>query len=368
MLLVIAAPWLQKSFQIFTPGPLYGNFTLADNVKFTWAGWMNGTYQEQKTKYINDHIGFREDLIRINNQIDLSLFEVLHADVVLGRNRYLYQQCYVDEHYGKGFAGYDYIRNMCTKLRYIQDCLSSKGKTLLIISPPTKDDIYPECLPYLPALKPTTKRNSIACRYFYDSLHINYIDIDTIFKKEKPKSREALFTRQGIHWSIYGSYIATDTIIKWLEAERHIKLPELHITAIEHTNKARFTDNDLGWPLNLIIHFARETYAYPVAKYTPENVSNKPSVVLVGDSFNWSLITNGLMDNAFSKWQFWYYFKNVKNKNNMDASVDALSMNGYNWKGQLDSADCLIINYTPHNLNELNCFTDSAYNYYYSKQ
>jgi len=368
MLLVIAAPLIQGTFQIFTPGPLYGSFTLASDTTLTIDNWLSGDYQQRKTRFINDHVGFREDLIRVNNQVDLSLFEILHADATLGKNHYLYQPAYIDEHYGKTFMGYENIRVMCIRLKFIQNFLAENGKTLLIICPPTKDDIYPEYLPYMPGVKNTQRRNSIAVRYFYDSLHLNYIDVDAIFKKKKTETKEQLFTREGIHWSTYASYFATDTIIKWLEHKRNIRLPELKITSVEHTKKPRFADNDLGWPLNLIIPFDEETYSYPVASYVVKNGSRKPSLVLVGDSFNWTFITNGLMSNVFDKWQFWYYFNDVKNEKNMDAPLDVLPVSGYNWKGALDSTDCLMLNYTPHNLDELNRFVDSAYNYFITKQ
>jgi SGNH hydrolase-like domain, acetyltransferase AlgX len=364
MLLLIAAPLLQDLLKVFHPPSLYGYYTLADDATFNVHRWLSGDYQEQKNKYLNDHVGFRPDLVRLNNQVDLSLFQNLHADAVLGKDRYLYQQCYIDEHYGRTFWGYDSIRDMCLKLKYIQDHLAAKGKTLLVIQPPTKDNFYPEYLPDAPGVSYTTLRNSIVYEHICDSLNINYIDVNAIFIKNKPVAKDPLFTKQGTHWSIYGSYITSDTIIKWLEHTRNVKLPELRITSVEHSEKARYTDNDLGWPLNLMIPFAKEHYAYPVATYISDSATQKPRLVLVGDSFNWSLITNGLIGNVFSNWQFWYYFKNVKNANNMEAPLDALSMNGYNWKGALDSTDCLLINYAPHNLSQMNDFVDSAYSYF----
>jgi hypothetical protein len=43
------------------------------------AGWINGDYQREKEKYFNDQFGFRNDFVRLHNQIGYSLFKKMNA-------------------------------------------------------------------------------------------------------------------------------------------------------------------------------------------------------------------------------------------------------------------------------------------------
>src|ERR1044072_452252 len=97
----ISFPAIQSCLSLFTPGPLFGYFVKAENVSFSTDKWWDGSYQEQKTKYYNDNMGFREDLVRLNNQLDISLFYKIHADAILGKNRFLFQPNYISEHWGQ---------------------------------------------------------------------------------------------------------------------------------------------------------------------------------------------------------------------------------------------------------------------------
>ena len=107
---VLVLPFVQQCFPFITSGELSGDFTNAPDVEFSWAKWIDGSYQKGKADFCNDHLGFRPDLLRLNNQIDFSLFGECHAVwTLLGTHQCLFQAPYIEAYYGRDFVGYKSI-------------------------------------------------------------------------------------------------------------------------------------------------------------------------------------------------------------------------------------------------------------------
>ena len=63
-LIVLIAPLLQSGFKVFKGGALKGAIIPVPDVEFTLKGWFDGSYQQGKEEYLNEHFGFRNDLVR----------------------------------------------------------------------------------------------------------------------------------------------------------------------------------------------------------------------------------------------------------------------------------------------------------------
>src|SRR5580704_5346143 len=91
LFIMLVLPFIQQYFPLVTSGALYGYAPNAPNTDFSWEHWLDATYQEKKGKFLNDEIGFRPDLIRVNNQLTYSLFDVFQPlNVVEGTNHSIY--------------------------------------------------------------------------------------------------------------------------------------------------------------------------------------------------------------------------------------------------------------------------------------
>ena len=142
---VLAAPLIQHYFPFITSGPLYGFNADAPDEVFNWDKWWDGSYQEKKGRYLNDHIGFRADLIRLNNQLDYSLLNKLHSwKVVEGKDHYLFMDTYINGYYGRDYVGYTAILEKLVKLKALSDTFERLGKSLILIHAPAKEFMYPE--------------------------------------------------------------------------------------------------------------------------------------------------------------------------------------------------------------------------------
>ncbi len=370
LMLIVAFPFLQHGLSFFTTGPLNGAVVPVADSSFTWDGWWSGAYQKHKNLFLNDSTGFRADLVRLNNQLDYWLFNKVHANgVVVGKDECLYEQFYIDEYYGKDFAGYDSILNEVTKLRKVQDTMERLGKTFVFIMAPSKAYYFPEKLPESDGGKAgehTTNYATFKKIAAERSLHL--LDFNAWFTGMKDTSKELLFSNLGTHWTVYGSLKATDSIIKYIERQRGIRMPELRWNDVEHTDTPRRTDNDLAVGLNLISHFKKERFAYPRYFYTTDSSAKKLKSIYIGDSFLWMLIDNGLMRNTSSDFQIWYYFNEAWSDKALSGQEPMRHMDEFDWKSYLAGTDCLVLLYTPANIkgfSYVGSFTEQMYSYFY---
>ena len=196
-----------------------------------------------------------------------------------------------------------------------------------------------------------------------DSLGINQVDVDNWFLSMKHTSKEPHFSKQGIHWSVYGAILAEDTLVKFMEQRRHIRMPHPAWSEIVRTNMLREGDNDVAADLNLIFPEADETMSYPVLKdEPPDSTKKKPKVIYLGDSFAFKLLLSGKMDKLNSECEYWGYFDEVHG-----IKPDKFTyIRNYDWKAALDKTDCLVLIYTTFNYAHLgDGFIEAAYDHYY---
>ncbi len=366
---ILLFPFLNGKLHLIKSGQLQGYFTNADDVDFSWDKWFDATFAKNKSDYINDHFGFREDFVRLSGQIDFTLFtKVDYGSAVISKDHNLYYDNYIDDYIGKDFMGYDTIAHIMKRVKAIQDTLSHLGKSLIVVYVPSKAFYNAESMPEIKKCYLGGKSNYSLFLKLSDSLHINNIDLNSWFISLKGKTQDSLFTKQGIHWTWYGAFLGGDSIAKYIEKLKNISLPHPTFTKIEHTTKAKGTDNDMATILNLALPVANETFSYPEATYDTSKVKQKLNIIFIGDSFVWTTLENGFMSNVYKEWQFWFYNKEVfYNKNNPHAR-DA-KMENYDWKKAIEKTDCIVLMNTTASLKSIGSgFIDNAYEYYYPRK
>ena len=361
---VLLLPFLQQNLQVIDSGKLFGYYTNTADTSFSLVGWFDGTYQERKTNFFNDHLGFRPDLLRLNGQIEYSFFQkVDYGGIVVGSDHYLYFENYINSYYGRDFRGYKELDERMKKLKMIQDTLAHLGKSLILVYAPCKAWYCAEHIPWNYRSSASRKNNYIVSASIGDSLGISQIDLNKWFLTLKDTTNEMLYSKQGIHWTNYGSILGWDTIIRYIENRRHIHMIHPRWSQVLHTTDARDPDKDIHDIANLIFPFAEETYCYPELYYTDDSTA-KPNLIFVGDSYSANFIRTEVMQHMGGKWQFWFGFKVVVNKD--DLWGIRVKITSYDWKSELSKADCIIILNTPTNASNLGGgFIEAAYDFYY---
>jgi SGNH hydrolase-like domain, acetyltransferase AlgX len=367
---VLFLPIMQKNMRFLKDGgPLHGYYDEAPNVAFSLKGWFDGDFQTAKSKYFNDHVGYRPFLLKLHSQINYSLFRKLdYGGTTLGTDNYLYYDNYIAAYYGRDYAGYKPLKERMLKIKALQDTLARCGKTLLLVYSPCKAWFYPEHIPELMKYPHSPYNNYKTCVAIGDSLGVNQADLNKWYLTLKDTSKEILYSRQGIHWSNYGSILGSDSLIRQIERLRHIRMAHPHWLKAAHTTEAKDPDNDMANILNLLYPIAKETFCYPELYYTNDSNTTKPRLIFIGDSYSINLIKTGVMQNISSEWQFWFGFKHVLNKDNYN-DPQYIKMENYDWKSELQKADCIVILNTPKNADMLSGgFIEAAYDFYYPKK
>lgn len=321
-ILLLIAPVIQNKLKLFNVKPLGGSFIEKQNPDLSLKTWLSNDYQNQEEAYLNEHFGFRNWLVRLDNQMAYSLFNDAKTNgVVVGKDQFLFQQAYIDAYYGTDFIGKDKIVNKISEIKKISDLLHQKNIDLLIVFAPGKASYYPEYIP--DHLKRENKQitNYKIYRQEIQKNKLHFIDFKKWFSEMKDNSPYPLFPKTGIHWSSYGELLAADSLIKYIENLRHLKAPKIKINKVFISDTTQYRDDDIEQSMNLIFDIPDLKMAYPSFKIVADSLSVKPKVLVVADSFYWGMFNWGISHHVFDHSQFWFYnnsiysndFKTAKN-------------------------------------------------------
>ncbi len=345
--IVLCSPFLISLFFSQNLFQLKGVVNEPVNITFDKHEWITAEYQQKKEEYLNSTFGLRNWCVRFNNQIAYSFFNKAKANgVIVGKENYLYEASYIESYSGKNYVGEDSIRNTVNKLKFISDTLSKLGKQLIIVFAPGKASFYPEYIPdaYLPFKKQT---NYSTFSEVSNTMKLNVIDFNKWFIENKTKSKYPLYPKYGIHWSIYGTVLAADSLVKNISNLRNITLPKIKITEI-NMGKPVDSDYDIADGMNLLFENSSFDMAYPKITLDTTNVKTKPKVLVISDSFYWGLYNLGI-SNCFQNDHFWYYNKQVF----PESGTKELLTDHLNIGDEINKHDVIVIISTEATLNKI---------------
>lgn len=118
-----------------------------------------------------------------------------------------------------------------------------------------------------------------------------------------------LFPKYGIHWSTYASMLAADSLITRIEHLTQTDLPSVQIGSFQWL-PAHGTDYDIGNGLNIFWPPGPDTLGYPAFDLVGGNTETKPKVLVIADSYFWSIFNLGI-GHAFGQLDFWYYHQEL---------------------------------------------------------
>lgn len=299
------------TFRIFDLQPLNGSFYIAEKPDSIAQKWFTEDYQKKYEKYFNDNIGFRNSLVRLNNQIQYSFFNKTSVKkTLIGNNGYLYEHSYVDEHYGHNYIGYDNIKYKSAEIKEFKEFFEKKGIDVIPVFLPGKASYFPEYIPK------KLKRDSSISNYSefkkqFAKDGIDFIDLNEKFVKLKQTSKYPLFPKTGIHWTELGAVIGIDEIVKFIEHERNIDLQDFNYDEMEFPDNLRGTDNDIEKAMNLLFDIDFYKMAYPIIKYDTTKHYAKINILMIGDSYCFNILETGILQNICNKSELWYYNRTI---------------------------------------------------------
>ena len=303
-------PAMQKGFLIFNVTPLNGDIKLTEEPALSLSGWMDGSFQSQFDSYLEQHIGFRPFLVRLNNQLAYSLYNKMsNTNIVKGKDNFLFERWFIDTYYGIGFVGRKKIKQQVGKLIAIDSVLKSRDIHLIVALAPGKADIYPEKIPDFMIGDASQDTDYKVYSKMLGESGITMIDINSWFLELKPEFDRNLFTKGGTHWSRDGAIIALDSLFRLIEDKTGERRNNIQFDGIIKTQNPKDPDIDILKISNLLFENLDTDYYYPEFHYEKTHPKTG-KLISISDSFYWILFNSGLKS-TFKEVKYWYYFNTV---------------------------------------------------------
>jgi hypothetical protein len=314
IIFLMVLPALQMQLGLFNEKPLDGAFNLSEKPTFTKEKWYKGEFQGQVESYFKDHSGFRSFLVRLQNQVDFSLFRKANAEgAVVGKSKQLYEYDYVRSWLAIDYPGDSFVEKKLQRTKFVQEYLKrEKNIDLVVVFEPGKASFYPE---YLPSSY-TRKKTGLSTyeRYLQKAKEtgIDFIDLQNYFMSLKEDSEYPLFPRYGTHWSVYGMQFAADSLLRFIERRVNNPLTDFPLTSVRVDSlitsaKPFDTDDDVLKTMNLLLPLKGETLAYPKLSFDTAHPGYKPMVLVVADSYYWNIFNSRTPKYVFKNEAFWYF-------------------------------------------------------------
>lgn len=308
--ILLIIPTVQWKYQFVNMPPLNGSFELNPKPYFSINAFKEGKYQSMLDNHLTDSIGFRNYLLRLNNQINYSFFnEINSSGVIQGENDMLIPKTYIESYLGLDFLGVDQLALLSDKIKIAQDYLAAEGIHFMLMIAPGKASIFPENIPDKFLKKKSDNDNYTILTKSLNESGVNYLDLRKYLNTLKGKTESQVFPNHSVHWSGNTVTYIADTLTNYIAKKFNLRMPIIYRDNGYYTlNEYRYTDYDIGESMNLLFHVAEDSLYYPTLKFyaTPQQ---KPTLLACGDSFFQSL--KGfypILDSCFSnKSKFYYY-------------------------------------------------------------
>ena len=368
--LVIAAlflPMIQMVKPLVEVGPLFGSIVPTAKDSLTLEAWFDGTYQENRNKYINEQFGYRNTAVRLHNQIAFSLFGKAKANgVIIGKEDYLYEIKYINAFRGAEEINQSELDSNLFMLKAIQSKLKERGVEFIVVMNPGKASFYSE---FIPDEFPIVSNRSYYSEYQIglESQGIQHIDFGRWFREMKGKTPAPLFPKTGIHWSQYGATLAADSLVNYC-----MKLfgRDMNEFAWDKRNLPLSTtmesvDDDIGLGMNLYSPIEVLPMAYPrVSVKVNVDSANKgiqPKVAVISDSYFFNLMQLPWAPEIFQSLNFYFYNKQLhKRPEGTMTNSDPLSQ-----MKEIEKSNVVFVMATECNMDKLGWgFISSAYKYF----
>ncbi len=369
---VIAAlflPLIQMVKPFVEVGPLFGSIVPTAKDSLTLEAWFDGTYQENRNKYINEQFGFRNTAVRLHNQIAFSLFHKAKANgVIIGKEDYLYEIKYINAFRGAEEVSQPKVDSNLVMLKALQTKLKEKGIELVVIINPGKASFYPE---FIPDEFPIVSNRSYYSEYQkgLETRAIQHIDFGKWFREMKDKTPAPLFPKTGIHWSQYGATLAADSLVNYCMKLFGKDMNEFgwNKNDLPLSTTMESVDDDIGLGMNLYWPIDVLPMSYPRVGVNDKcgvsfgNRGIQPKVAVISDSYFFNLMQLPWAPDIFSELNFYFYNKQLHHlPGGATTNTDVLSQ-----MQDIEKSNVVFVMATECNMDKLGWgFISNAYKYF----
>lgn len=310
--------------------------------------WWNTEFQSSLEKFVSNEFTKNNTLLtRFYNQYRYSFFKGISTEnVIEGQDEILFEEDYIISYLGLDYVGQNAIHSKLRKIKGIQESLDKKDKQILLVLAPGKATFYSDKFPAKYQIVPK-ENNYNSYVSIAEELEVDYIDFNKFFLDNKEQLDYPLYPKTGIHWSSYGAVLAIDSIFSYLNESSSKTIPKVRWEEAVYTDDYRYGDDDIEEAMNLLLKINDEHLAYPMLKYAEDEKSDY-NLLVVADSYYWTIHNQNVPKNTFKDSHFWYY-----NNSLFDNNGDKRSHASIDLKQLIEDVDGIVILSTESNLKNL---------------
>ena len=254
-------------------------------------------------------------LVKTYNQLHYTFFKRVVStsgtQVIIGKDNWLFEKAYLDKLNTPAKDDGSRINEQAKWLRILQDRLAEEGIAFVFVIAPSKAEVYPEYIPDEHRNPPLPQDIETDYQQALEVLlkhGVNFVDSHSMFMQEKDTGYE-LFGPSGTHWNKYGAYLVWKEIAKTVEGQVRPPLQIPFLAGVEK-HPSDEIDADLGTLLNLWdTSLSSPKTCYPVFEFERDLQNQTPAILIIGDSFLFTLVDIVKRANLSTDVDAWYYFK-----------------------------------------------------------
>ena len=299
---------------------------------FDENGQVNVDFTSDFSVWLDDHVGFRETMIRTNAWIQYHLFNRLesNSNMLLGPHGELNYATpeIIKDYQHLNLYSLEYLKQIASSVQLIKDYVESKGAKFYYYQCWDKHSIYPEYFsPYINQYGEKSKTDLIV-----QALQ-NYTNIEVISPKQNLLEAKAVCAPYSIwgdptHWSQRGAYIGYLTLMnainmKSTQPYKVLQLSDYDISLTDQGDTILGGIHEIEYCENFAIKtphavLTREKLTlfsddYRHNFYTNEAVDNCTRLLVIGDSYFNSYILDDLAESFFETIIIWGdYLESIK--------------------------------------------------------
>jgi len=229
---VIAMPMLQSILSEDRQTSLLEKRELVQWPNFDEAESLR-SYLIHISSYANDHFGYRDSLIAMNNSLKLWLGQSPSPSVILGQNDWLFLKIRDPLLTESSLTTKEITGNIESRAAYIKQMhseLEAKGVGYIFFVAPNKMTVYPEQLPNIYKLIDFNKSYKLFKNEFSpESDYVMFTD-DVLRGNKGLDNDTSLYFKNDTHWNLLGGYY----VFKELSNRVNALWPNIELGAKQH--------------------------------------------------------------------------------------------------------------------------------------
>ena len=229
-------------------GENYENRTAAERPSFSFA--QAEEFPAAYEAYYNDHLPFRDQLIRLGSGIEYYIFKgSSNQNVIRGREEWLFYNSSLDDNPIEAYKGMalfteEELARIADNLTHTQTVLAAQGTEFVLFIAPNKERIYAEHMPAYYGAPAENYRAKQLTEYLRENTDIRVVYPYEELMEAKEQSPRRLYYRLDTHWNYIGAYVGCAALAK----ELGVSMPELSGLTVTETEP---TICDLADMINL---------------------------------------------------------------------------------------------------------------------